>query len=92
MKTSRPVDAAYGWLEKTQDYKIRLGRECTRPNGGREEHAARFDPDIRIGKGRGLGLKKKSTPMPATKHARADVPNCGGVAHSSRTSSQRPRR
>ena len=41
----------YGRLEKTQDYKIRLGRECTRPNGGRQEHAAK---DIPIGKGPGL--------------------------------------
>ena len=35
---------AYGRLQKTQDYKIRLGREYTRPNGGRQEHAARPDP------------------------------------------------
>ena len=34
---------AYERLEKTQDYKIRLGREYTRPNGGRQEHAARSD-------------------------------------------------
>ena len=41
VKTSRPVDArlcAAG--EDPQDYKIRIGREYTRPNGGRQEHAA----------------------------------------------------
>ena len=44
-----------GRLEKNQDYKIGLGREYRRPNGGRQEHAACFDHMFVVGAG--LGLK-----------------------------------
>eukprot|EP00964_Phaeocystis_antarctica_P104680 scaffold69795_cov58-Phaeocystis_antarctica.AAC.1 len=53
MKSSRPVDARLWAAREDPGLQSELAGEYTRPTGGCHEHAARFDPVYRIGKGPG---------------------------------------